>query len=748
MRWVRVLLIALGLVLGSLIVIFGANIGVSALWLRIGIAIALLLPVPIMLLFGLRQRRATRAALTRSSKPSVPPELKAQLEGKLQQLEKVLEASKLAGDPALFRVPRVLMIGPPGAGKSAAIHRARLELAFTTDPEGGSTQLEISLSRQGAIFDLPGAYFADDGVEHAAWLELLSLLAARKKPVPVDAVVAVIALDELASATPDDAEALALRLRRRTHEVFDALGWRAPLYLMFSRADRVAGFVDSFSVLPSAERAQALGVFMESDDPQRIRPAVDGLLSQLRAGAVARLPYLEPAFRAGTFALPEQLAALAPPMEALLRRLYEPSPLGDRARVAGAYLASAAQDRAPIDPAGERVRRAFGLSGRPDSAAAPGARSFFLHELFARLLLLGSRTTERSAAGRRRHRRTVVASLAVSLGAAALIGGFSLISYSKNSALIASTVTLARSLQRPDTELSPSDYERLHAIVPVAARLEDLERWEVSDRPLSLRFGFYSGGDLLVPLRLAFERPMQELFVDRVGIELESMLGDATGSGDVATDYDVLKAYLMLTREKARLDRDFVVPVLVDVWRRRLDGSAASETDLLKTLARTYVDEVARDAVRWPTPSDTLIQDARASLRRRDAEYLRMVASAKKLAGKPLSLTEICGGKVPDALRAGRDVESPLHPRRLAQGPRQLRGQPRGRGGLGAGRLRQQRGDGREGEGAVPRALLRRVAALPPGALNPRRPLAPRRARRPRRAHHQALESSSCSSAA
>jgi type VI secretion system protein ImpL len=630
-------------------------------WLSLGLWIGGGLIAAVALFFGVRWfiKRRKKKKSEQPVQVSVSPQVRAALKAKVAKLDEVLQSSKRAGNPELSKLPRVLVIGPKGSGKSSAVRGSRLQFKFESAPQGPSGELDVALSAQGSLFDVPGRYLDDDGPDHAAWLELLRLLAEAKKPVAIDAILLVVAIDDLLSASPDDAEALGQRLRRRLHEAFALLGWCMPVHVLFAKSDRIYGFADTFATAGRDVFKRPLGFASTSDEPEHVRAEIDRLIEGMRTTQRSRFVSFEQSVRSNFYVIPEQLESAAQVLESLLRRLYERSAEGDRMHLGGVYFGSAVQDKATIDRTGARAREVFSLSGRPQLPREEASRSLFLPELFARVVLSGASPQLRSARGRRRHRTRTVGGLAVLSAGALFVGGLSAISYLNNRDLIASTAKLAKATRRPESDLAPSNFDRLNPLGPVAARLEELETWE-TDRPLFHRFGFYSGTELLPPLRRAFERPMQEMFVDLVGIELESMLGDATGSGDVATDYDVLKAYLMLTKEKARLDPSFVAPVLVEVWKRRLDQTASGETELLVQLATVFVREVQRGAIRWPAPSGTLISDARASLKRRSAELERMVASTRKQAGQPRSLSDIVGGQVPDALRAGRTID-PLY---------------------------------------------------------------------------------------
>ena len=69
-------------------------------------------------------------------------------------------------------------------------------------------------------------------------------------------------------ATLGDAERLAHAnaIRRRIRELHDELGVRIPAYVLFTKADLIAGFVEFFDNLGKEEREQVWGTTFPLDD--------------------------------------------------------------------------------------------------------------------------------------------------------------------------------------------------------------------------------------------------------------------------------------------------------------------------------------------------------------------------------------------------------------------------------------------------------------------------------------------------
>ena len=67
-------------------------------------------------------------------------------------------------------------------------------------------------------------------------------------------------------------------IRQRMRELHDELGVRLPVYVLFTKADLIAGFVEFFDDLGKEEREQVWGMTFPLDDGRE------------EAGAIGRLP--------------------------------------------------------------------------------------------------------------------------------------------------------------------------------------------------------------------------------------------------------------------------------------------------------------------------------------------------------------------------------------------------------------------------------------------------------------------------
>ncbi len=113
------------------------------------------------------------------------------------------------------------------------------------------------------LIDTAGRYTTQDpnaAVDRAGWDAFLDLLRRTRPRQPLNGVIVAIALSDIASAPNDERVAHARAVRRRVKELEERLSIRLPVYLLFTKADLIAGFAEFFDDLDRERREQVWGV--------------------------------------------------------------------------------------------------------------------------------------------------------------------------------------------------------------------------------------------------------------------------------------------------------------------------------------------------------------------------------------------------------------------------------------------------------------------------------------------------------
>lgn len=300
-----------------------------------------------------------------------------------------------------FRLPWYLVIGPEGAGKTALMLNADLSLPFgPPQGMGGATEDVDFLFAENAVFlDLSGKMTnggKEEAVEAQLWLRLLDLVRRLRRRQPACGIVLVVDAASFAELGEEGRRALARTLRRRLDEAGERFRARPPVYLVFSKLDRLLGFSAFFETTDRSEREAAWGMpFLASEDEREFAPAERfrlGFADLARRAAEWRLPRLqeEPDARRRSlvYEFPEQFAALGDLAAPFVQILAVPHRFDRPPFLRGVFFASARQDAPAIDLVGLAAGESFGASQglpRPGDGAPSRARPFFVHELLATL---------------------------------------------------------------------------------------------------------------------------------------------------------------------------------------------------------------------------------------------------------------------------------------------------------------------------------------------------------------------------
>ena len=290
-----------------------------------------------------------------------------------------------------------MIVGPPGAGKTTALRQSGL--AFPAlDPRsgggmrgiGGTRNCDWWFTNEAILLDTAGRY-ATEADDYDEWTAFLDTLKRYRSAKPINGVLVAVSVTDLAEAREDQVDAMAKRLRARIDEIATRLQMLVPVYVIFTKVDLVAGFVEMWGDLRKSERGQIWGVTFplagaERRDPGKaFEPEMDLMIEALHARALRRVGMeRQPELRPRIYQFPLEVAALKNTLVEFVGSLLQPNTYRDTPILRGVYFTSGTQEGRPIDRVIGQMMRAFNL-GAPMVAAptqyAPGPGPDRLQEL-------------------------------------------------------------------------------------------------------------------------------------------------------------------------------------------------------------------------------------------------------------------------------------------------------------------------------------------------------------------------------
>jgi type VI secretion system protein ImpL len=664
-RWFLTLL---GVVLLAVLVwLFGPFWAVLEAWaVRLGMIVAMLLVwAGANLLLDLRRRRtdaalvagvagvaATGADQGAAASAEEAAAMREKLFGALTLLKK---ASGSRG--YLYQQPWYAIIGPPGTGKTTALLNAGLSFPLASEMGqkvagfGGTRMCDWWFTDSAVMIDTAGRYTTqeDSAIDKAGWGEFLALLKKTRTREPLNGLIVAFALQDAAQpdssiggSTPAQRATHAAAIRRRIKEVYEQLGVRVPVYVLFTKVDLVEGFIDFFADLDREKLGQVWGVtFPLADsraDPAAAFPHEFGLLMQrLNERVLDRLQSERGADRRTLIAgFPSQMASLEAPLADFINATFGASRLDAAPLLRGVYFTSGTQEGTPIDRLTATMARSFGIDQMRAASLRPErGRSFFLARLLKDVIfgeaMLVSR--DRSLTRRKTWLRIGVAAavlvIAV-LGAGALVltRNANADAVARADAALAAYTTAAQALP-----LDPVRDQDLPRILPLLDQARALPFGDGGyTAPAQWFPGMAQSAKLESAAGIVYRHALENILLPRLIQRLEGQMRQNFNRPTFL--YEATRVYLELG-SFGPLDRGLIKEWMHYDWQAGWPGPAAQDTrDRLERHLAALLDE------RLPkVPLDGgLVEDARRTFSRvslAERVYGAILHSAQAVAAAP-----------------------------------------------------------------------------------------------------------------
>ena len=425
----------------------------EAVWLRTTIIGLVITMVAVYYLFRFAQirkrQRALEAAVTNSAEQDSDSGV---LEARMTEALAMLKRSSGKRN-ALYELPWYIIIGPPGAGKTTALVNSGLRFPLagssTAQPVpgvGGTRYCDWWFTDEAVLIDTAGRYTTQDldaETDKKSWLAFLSLLKKHRAKEPINGVILAISLADLMTSSGKDLAAHVIQIRNRLQEIHEALRIDVPVYVLFTKADLISGFMEYFGSFDESRRRKVWGGTFQNADRLRnmaggTAAEFDALVKRLSEETTDRLQEeADPVARISIFGFAGQIGALKKRVTEFLSRVFEPTPGQPNARLRGFYFSSGTQEGTPIDQLLGAIGRSFGSDPRAHMSGT--GKSFFLHDLLTDVIFAESGWVYHDRSADRRARIARYGGFgAIALIAAAVLTLFGL-SFATNRSLIAAT---------------------------------------------------------------------------------------------------------------------------------------------------------------------------------------------------------------------------------------------------------------------------------------------------------------------
>lgn len=578
----------------------------------------------------------------------------------------------------------VVVLGPEGGTKTTLVAHsggdpellAGNPSAKPNEAPPSTKTANIWAMQQSVVVELTAGLLADS----ARWTKVVRALRAPRvaaavgkgEAAPRAAVVCVPSDLFYSGSNGQQLATLGVALRQRLAEASRELGLAMPVYVVFTKMDRIPHFEPWISPFTKDELRAPLGATLPFDPAsttanyaERLTPRLNAafgqiidVLSSRRVDLLARDTVQER--RYGAYEFPREFRKLGPAISTFLIELCRPTQLGSSPQLRGFYFVGArpvvvsdiqqaskvsAAAASSASDATQIFRSAAPMTAAPTAAPQATSRKvpeWVFLDRFLRDVVLADTGAASVASGGVRVQRTRRLMLGAAIAASALVLLGATISWLGNRAIAERVADASRAVaslpivqSAPGAIVFPSA-EALRRLDALRAQLDTIRGYITDGPPMRLRFGLWQGEALVDAARpVWYDGFKRQLFATSWGAIVDSLkaLPDIpTTSNDYGTTYGWLKGYLITTSAPERSTAQFLAPVLLSSWQR----GQTTDADIT-ALARRQFEFYASELPTYnPYPTAAVastVTHARTFLGRftgGEQIYQNMIAAASK----------------------------------------------------------------------------------------------------------------------
>lgn len=530
----------------------------------------------------------------------------------------LIRKSKLGdkkGNAALYELPWYMVIGNPAAGKSSAIYHSGLKFPFEASHQkmlfsslSGTRNCDWFFSTEGVLLDTAGRYsvYAED---HSEWLGFLGLLKKSRSKAPINGLIVIVSIAELVSQSPEKSNKLAKNLRARIQDLTERLEIFAPVYLVFSKMDLIAGFTEFFECYEVNEFDQVWGATLKYD-PNSANNAVElfeqhysVLYDGLKGLSTTHLSRRHSQnISPSVMTFPLEFKSLKPVLKTFIDTLFEENPYQFKPVFRGFYFTSALQEGMIESPMTEQLAQDFNLSKSPNSENGILSNSlsqnhgYFLKGLFSDVILKDKNLVKQHINPGRKKQR-YLAFIAALVGVSIILGLW-VWSYHHNQQLIVDVQADLDKVVQLEKQSGQELSTQLNALLILQERMQQLDQFE-DDQPIQFGFGLYQGNELRDKLKVEYLKgvkqvvlqPTQQNIVqylqrvkgneaslkaNHINVEIKQVAKNQQYLEPSETNpqdaYNALKAYLMMSNAQY-METSHLSDQVTRFWRSWLDSN-------------------------------------------------------------------------------------------------------------------------------------------------------------------------------
>lgn len=494
------------------------------------------------------------------------------LRRRFEEAAATLKTARFAGPDGekryVHELPWYVFIGAPGSGKTTALVNSGLKFPVTGaggDPSlagiGGTRNCDWWFTEEAVLLDTAGRYTTQESdlqADAAAWMGFLGLIKRFRPQRPLNGALVTLSMSDLMLWNEEQRRRYAWHVRARVAELYERLGVRFPVYLLVTKTDLLAGFMEMFGELDADARARVWGAtFVDSTDGfvlgspgQRFAEEFRDLEARLYSELLERLQdERDLQRRAAAYRFPQEFHGIGPLIAQFLDAAFSGAPGTAEPMLRGVYFTSGTQEGSPIDRVLGSLARSFGLERAALPAPAGSGKSFFLTRLLREVIFPESGLAGSDSALERRARNLRLLAYGAIATFAAATAVLWTASYFGNRAFVAQASAKAAAAKEELAKLGPPQPGDIGQVVGVLNALRALPggyRDQKDRAAVAPGWGLSQAGKVGTQAARAYRNALNDALFPRLAASLESELRDGLRAPKREGLAEILQAYLQL----------------------------------------------------------------------------------------------------------------------------------------------------------------------------------------------------------
>lgn len=299
------------------------------------------------------------------------------------------------GKSYLYELPWYIIIGPSGSGKTTALVNSGINFPleeqfgrYKFKGLSGTKDCDWWFTDEAVLIDTAGRLTSQDHNQDAdkqQWQQFMQLLKKHRKKQPINGAIVAVSIEDLITKQSHQLDDCAYQVRLRIDELLRHLDIDFPIYLIFTKCDKILGFNEFFKHYTQQQRQQVWGTTFSYQAGQAFevdtyRPQFDALINRLHQLQLKHVELADTvAERVNVLSFPEQMMALRPAILMLLDQVFKGNRYHKSAQLRGVYFTCGTQHGTAIDQLVGDISTQLGIAEAHTESAS--GRSYFLGDL-------------------------------------------------------------------------------------------------------------------------------------------------------------------------------------------------------------------------------------------------------------------------------------------------------------------------------------------------------------------------------